>query len=48
MVTTGGDMGIIIYQVDAFTDVPFFGNPAAVCVLDEPVEDGWIHTKGAH
>lgn len=22
------------YQIDAFTDVPFRGNPAAVCLLD--------------
>lgn len=28
-----------IYQVDAFTDQPFKGNPAAVCILDaEPSE----------
>ncbi|MCK5651886.1 MAG: PhzF family phenazine biosynthesis protein, partial [Gemmatimonadetes bacterium] len=25
------------YQVDAFTDNPFGGNPAAVCVLTEPL-----------
>jgi len=24
-----------IYQVDAFTDRPFSGNPAAVCLLDD-------------
>ena len=29
-------MGIPIYQVDAFTDEPFRGNPAAVCVLARP------------
>jgi PhzF family phenazine biosynthesis protein len=28
-----------IYQVDAFTDRPFAGNPAAVCLLDEPADD---------
>ncbi|HEX8548496.1 MAG TPA: PhzF family phenazine biosynthesis protein [Cytophagaceae bacterium] len=28
-------MKIPIFQVDAFTDLPFKGNPAAVCVLDE-------------
>ncbi len=28
---------IPIYQVDAFTHGPFTGNPAAVCVLTEPV-----------
>jgi len=31
-----------IYQVDAFTDKPFTGNPAAVCVLPEPKEDAWM------
>lgn len=25
---------MIIYQVDSFTDVPFKGNPAAVCITD--------------
>lgn len=35
-------MGTIIYQVDAFTDVPFRGNPAAVCILDGPAEDRWM------
>ncbi len=24
-----------VIQIDAFTDVPFYGNPAAVCPLDE-------------
>jgi PhzF family phenazine biosynthesis protein len=28
---------IPIYQVDAFTHGPFTGNPAAVCVLTDPV-----------
>jgi len=31
-----------IYQVDAFTEKPFRGNPAAVCVLDRQVEDAWM------
>jgi PhzF family phenazine biosynthesis protein len=31
-----------VVQVDAFTTVPFRGNPAAVCVLDEPRPDGWL------
>lgn len=30
-----------IYTVDAFTDRPFKGNPAAVCILREPRDDGW-------
>jgi PhzF family phenazine biosynthesis protein len=28
--------------VDAFTDRPFTGNPAAVCVLDGPVPEPWM------
>lgn len=27
------------YIVDAFTDKPFSGNPAAVCILDRPLSD---------
>jgi PhzF family phenazine biosynthesis protein len=30
-------MKIRIYQVDAFTDVPFGGNPAGVCILEKPL-----------
>ncbi len=35
-------MGLLITQVDAFTDKPFAGNPAAVCVLDAPRADEWM------
>lgn len=35
-------MGIAITQVDAFTDRPFAGNPAAVCVLSEPRDTEWM------
>ena len=31
-----------IVQVDAFTDVAFAGNPAAVCVLPEPADERWM------
>lgn len=31
-----------IYQVDAFTDQPFQGNPAAVCILPEPGDETWM------
>jgi PhzF family phenazine biosynthesis protein len=31
-----------ITQVDAFTDRPFGGNPAAVCVLDRPADERWM------
>ncbi|MFN7997958.1 MAG: PhzF family phenazine biosynthesis protein [Bryobacteraceae bacterium] len=36
-------MGIRITQVDAFTDHPFAGNPAAVCILTEAPADQWMH-----
>lgn len=35
-------MGQPIIQVDAFTDKPFHGNPAAVCVMDSVAEDAWM------
>jgi PhzF family phenazine biosynthesis protein len=35
-------MPIRIVQVDAFTNRPFAGNPAAVCVLDAPRTDDWM------
>jgi PhzF family phenazine biosynthesis protein len=38
-------MGLKIYQVDAFTDQPFKGNPAAVCILPETsdqYDDSWM------
>lgn len=35
-------MAIRIVQVDAFTNRPFAGNPAAVCVLNEPKPDQWM------
>lgn len=35
-------MGVTIFQVDAFTDRPFSGNPAAVCVLPEPHDARWM------
>ena len=31
-----------IFQVDAFTNRPFAGNPAAVCVLTQPQNDDWM------
>lgn len=35
-------MSAEIYQVDAFTDKPFKGNPAAVCLLLEPRDEMWM------
>jgi PhzF family phenazine biosynthesis protein len=37
-------MGAPIFHVDAFTDRPFAGNPAAVCVLSEQRDDGWLQS----
>jgi len=35
-------MGHTLHLVDAFTDKPFTGNPAAVCVLDAPAAETWM------
>jgi PhzF family phenazine biosynthesis protein len=35
-------MPIPIYIVDAFATRPFAGNPAAVCLLEQPREDDWL------
>ena len=35
-------MGLNIIQVDAFTDKPFAGNPAAVCLLSGEKDDHWL------
>lgn len=35
-------MSAVFLQVDAFTDRPFAGNPAAVCLLDAPPADEWM------
>ncbi len=31
-----------LFQVDAFTDRPFGGNPAAVCLLNGPHDERWM------
>ncbi len=36
-----------IYHVDAFTDKPFTGNPAGVCVLPGPKDDTWMQNVAA-
>lgn len=33
---------IPLFQVDAFTEKPFAGNPAAVCLLDQFRPDSWL------
>jgi PhzF family phenazine biosynthesis protein len=35
-------MGTQIFQVDAFTNKPFAGNPAAVCLLPEEKDERWL------
>jgi PhzF family phenazine biosynthesis protein len=35
-------MSLDLFQVDAFTDRPFTGNPAAVCLLDGPRDAAWM------
>ena len=37
-------MELTLYQVDAFTATPFTGNPAAVCVLEQALEDGLMQS----
>src|SRR5438045_829832 len=35
-------MSLRISQVDAFTNRPFAGNPAGVCILSKPVDPKWM------
>lgn len=36
-----------IVQVDAFTERPFAGNPAAVCILEGPADENWMQQIAA-
>lgn len=40
-------MTIPILQIDAFTNQPFKGNPAAVCLLDAPADAEWMQQVAA-
>lgn len=40
-------MPLTITQVDAFTDKPFAGNPAAVCITEEPLDEGLMRAIAA-
>src|SRR5919106_2722535 len=40
-------MGAPLFHVDAFASAPFTGNPAAVCLLDDPAEPGWMQAVAA-
>ena len=35
-------MTLTIVQINAFTNKPFSGNPAAVCLLPEPASESWM------
>ncbi len=35
-------MTFSLFQVDSFKSVPFSGNPAGVCLLDAPRDEGWM------
>ena len=35
-------MGVPVFQVDAFTDKPFAGNPAAVVLLEQQADAAWM------
>jgi predicted PhzF superfamily epimerase YddE/YHI9 len=39
-------MGLPLYVVDAFTNRPFAGNPAAVCLFGNYPADGWLQHLG--
>jgi PhzF family phenazine biosynthesis protein len=41
------DDPVTITQIDAFTDRPFAGNPAAVVVLDGPADPAWMQSLAA-
>ncbi len=36
-----------IFTVDSFTDSPFSGNPAAVCILEEEASEPWMRSVAA-
>ncbi len=36
-----------LIQIDAFTSIPFQGNPAAVCLLNKPREESWMQAIAA-
>ena len=40
-------MSLSVYQVDAFTNAPFAGNPAAVCLLPNDRKPAWMQNVAA-
>ena len=45
--TTARRKGLRFYQTDAFTDTPFRGNPAAICLPEEPLDAGLMQRIAA-
>lgn len=47
--TEGENRGprVALFGVDAFTDRPFGGNPATVCLLPEPASEQWMRQAAA-
>src|SRR5262249_27064731 len=43
----GSPMPLPLYIVDAFTSQRFAGNPAAVCLLDQPRSEHWMQQLAA-
>ena len=41
------NMSVPVFQVDAFADQPFEGNPAAVCILEERADEAWMQAVAA-
>ena len=37
-------MTVPLFQVDAFSAKPFAGNPAAICLLEEPADPAWMQS----
>src|SRR6187200_90874 len=40
-------MGHLLHVIDAFSDGPFGGNPAAVCLLPAPASEEWMQKVAA-
>lgn len=40
-------MAVPLVQVDAFAERAFAGNPAAVCLLEGPADEGWMQSVAA-
>lgn len=36
-----------LFQIDAFANTPFEGNPAAVCNLENPADEAWMQSVAA-